>query len=145
MRIYIDTEFNEYKGELISLALVAENGSEWYGVREMTETPGPWVAKHVIPVLGHNPTPDALLKSSLAEWLSTFNTVHIIADWPEDISHFCNFLITGPGERIGPNNLSFAVIRDLPNTAEISKIPHNALEDARSLKKAAEKKFFGNS
>jgi hypothetical protein len=33
MKLWIDTEFNEYRGELISLALVAEDGREWYGVR----------------------------------------------------------------------------------------------------------------
>ena len=33
MKLWIDTEFNEYKGALISLALVAEDGREWYGVR----------------------------------------------------------------------------------------------------------------
>jgi len=27
--MWIDTEFNEYRGALISLALVAEDGREW--------------------------------------------------------------------------------------------------------------------
>ena len=33
MKLWIDTEFNEYRGALISMALVAEDGREWYGVR----------------------------------------------------------------------------------------------------------------
>jgi len=42
MKMWIDTEFNEYRGELISLALVAEDGREWYGVR-YCDAPGWWV------------------------------------------------------------------------------------------------------
>ena len=29
MKLWIDTEFNEYRGALISLALVAEDGRDW--------------------------------------------------------------------------------------------------------------------
>jgi len=32
MRIYIDTEFNEFQGALISMALVAADGEEFYEV-----------------------------------------------------------------------------------------------------------------
>lgn len=34
MRIYLDTEFNGHGGELISIALVDENGQDFYGVCE---------------------------------------------------------------------------------------------------------------
>jgi hypothetical protein len=42
MQLWIDTEFNEYRGALISMALVAEDGREWYGVR-FCDDPGWWV------------------------------------------------------------------------------------------------------
>jgi hypothetical protein len=134
MRLWIDTEFNEYKGELISLALVAEDGREWYGVR-YCDNPGWWVREHVMPHLLQHPKRDADLRDDLNKFLQQFEAVHIISDWPGDIAHFCNFLEYAPGERIGPDVMVFEVRRDLPDTATTSVIPHNALEDARALAK----------
>jgi len=132
MNLWIDTEFNEYKGALISLALVAEDGREWYGVR-FCDDPGWWVEEHVIPNLLQEPQRDSELRGSLDAFLHEFDSVHIVSDWPGDIAHFCNFLEYRPGERIGPDRMSFEVRRDLPDTATTSSIPHNALEDARAL------------
>lgn len=135
MRLWIDTEFNEYHGALISLALVAEDGREWYGVR-FCDDPGFWVQKHVMPVLDKAPQRDVDLRLELAHFLHSFDHCEIIADWPEDISHFCNFLVVAPGKRIGPDSMTFHVRRDLPSTADTSLIPHNALHDARALRQA---------
>ena len=135
MRIWIDTEFNEYHGALISMALVADDGREWYGVR-FCDDPGWWVREHVMPQLLQQPERDADLRAGLAEFLGQFDAVHIISDWPGDIAHFCNFLEYAPGDRIGPDTMTFEVRRDLPDTATTSAIPHNALEDARALAKA---------
>lgn len=135
MRIWIDTEFNEYRGALISMALVAEDGREWYGVR-YCDDPGDWVREHVIPVLNWPPQRDGELRCLLAGFLARYDDCHIIADWPEDIAHFCNFLICGPGKRVGPDRMTCWVRRDLPDTSTMSAIPHNALEDARALMSA---------
>lgn len=132
MKIFIDTEFNSYKGELISLALVAEDGREWYGVRFWRD-PHEWVAKNVITNLKQDPQPDEELLVSLNEYLGKFNELHIIADWPTDIAHFCNFIEFQGGERIGPNRMIFEVRNDFPGTSETSLLPHNALADARAL------------
>ena len=132
MRIYLDTEFNDYKGELISMALVAKDGREWYGVRDCL-SPTEWVGKHVIPVLNQAPESDEVLRASLHEFLCSFPDVHIMCDWPGDIAHFAHFLEYAPGERIGPDVMTFEVRRDLPDTSSKSKVPHNALEDARSM------------
>ena len=121
MKMCIDTEFNEYRGALISLALVAENGAEWYGVR------------YVMPHLGKEPQRDSQLRASLDDFLRSFDSVHIISDWPGDIAHFCHFLEYRPGDRIGPDSMTFEVRRDLPDTASTSVVPHNALHDARAL------------
>lgn len=134
--MWIDTEFNEYKGQLISLALVAQDGREWYGVR-FCDDPGWWVGEHVIPYLGKDPQRDSELRESLSQFLAGFDSVHIISDWPGDIAHFCNFLEYRPGDRIGPDTMTFTVSRDLPDTSTTSVIPHNALEDARALAKAS--------
>jgi hypothetical protein len=60
---------------------------------------------------------------------------NLAADWPEDIAQFCNLLVTGPGEMIDLRYLTFRVV-PLSNfsTAENSKVPHNALHDARALR-----------
>lgn len=134
MKMWIDTEFNEYRGALISMALVAENGAEWYGVR-YCDDPGWWVREHVIPHLGKEPERDCVLRASLDQFLRQFNSVHIVSDWPGDIAHFCNFLEYAPGDRLGPDSMTFEVRRDLPDTATTSAVPHNALEDARALRR----------
>ena len=136
VKLYIDTEFNEYKGALISLALVAEDGREWYGVR-FCDDPGWWVGEHVMPHLNQLPQRDTFLRDELSVFLLQFDSVHIVSDWPGDIAHFCNFLEYRPGERIGPDTMTFEVRRDLPDTATTSAIPHNALEDARALARGA--------
>jgi hypothetical protein len=137
MRFWIDTEFNEFRGALISMALVSEDGREWYESLPC-ENPGPWVAQNVMPFIGKAPLSSASeLATSLSRFLMQFDSAHIVADWPEDISHFCNALIVGPGLRVNTPSLTFEIDRSLPNTADISLIPHNALEDARALARCA--------
>lgn len=131
MRIWIDCEWNSYKGELISMALVREDGQEWY-CSLGCDNPDPWVAEHVMPVIGMQPIARDEMQRRLQMWLGfSPSGIHLIADWPEDIAHFCNFLITGPGERLDTPPLTMEVRRDLD---ALSVIPHNALEDARAMR-----------
>jgi hypothetical protein len=130
MRIWIDTEFNEFKGELISMALVDEEGNEWYESLGC-ENPGPWVAEHVMPFIGIEPIWIRTFQARLVMALVQYDSVHIVADWPEDIAHFCNALIVGPGLRIDTPPLTMEVRRDLD---AVSAIPHNALEDAKAMR-----------
>jgi len=136
MNIYIDTEFNDFGGELISLAMVDENGRDFYAVLNC-ERPTPWVAENVIPVLGQRFASLRMLQTRMEAWLAVYPRVHIVADWPEDIAHFCRALITGPGMRMDTPPLTLEVRRDLSSDA--SAIPHNALEDARAIWRAAQK------
>lgn len=131
MRIWIDCEFNEYKGDLISMALVAEDGREWYRVLPCPN-PGSWVARHVMPILHEKPVDRPEFARSLQQWLKRYDDVHVIADWPEDIAHFCESLIVGPGERINTPPLTMEVRRDLDLIP--STLPHNALWDARAIR-----------
>ena len=132
MNLFLDCEYNEFKGELISMALVTEDGREWYEVVPC-KNPGKWVAEHVIPILGKPALPStAMLTSSLFMFLRQFDAVHIIADWPEDIAHFCGALITGPGSRIDTPPLTMEVLRIDAESAQ----PHNALADARGIRDA---------
>ena len=136
MRLWIDTEFNEYRGELISLGIVDEAGREFYEV--LPEPMGgylPWVAQHVVPILNKAPIVRAELQAKLHAFLASYgNHAHLVADWPEDVEHFLHLLVVGPGERIGPDRWTMEVRRDLPSTADTSSIPHNALEDAKALR-----------
>jgi hypothetical protein len=131
MRIWIDTEFNDFKGELISIALISEDGREFYRVLEC-KNPSGWVAENVIPVLNAESIKIEELQTDLMKFLSIYMQIHIIADWPEDIKHFCDLLITGPGSRIDTPPLTMEVKRDI-NT-EASLIPHNALADVRAMR-----------
>lgn len=130
MRLFLDCEFNGFKGELISMAIIAEDGREWYEVLPC-ENPVQWVAENVIPILNREPLKNmAELTLSLFRFLQQFETVHIVADWPEDIVYFCQTLITGPGMRIDTPPLTMEVIR----IESESVIPHNALCDARGIR-----------
>jgi len=129
MNLYLDCEFNEFKGELISMALVSNSGHEWYEVLECNR-PKPWVKQHVIPVLNKDAVTIDKFQQSLRQFLGQFSTIHVVADWPEDIAHFCNTLITGPGERMNTPPLTMEV----KWVACASKIPHNALSDARGIR-----------
>ena len=132
MRIWLDTEFNGWRGALISMALVAEDGREWY--RSLgCEQPTPWVATHVMPVLRARRTTHERLQTSLCRWLRSFDRLHVIANWPEDFAHFCSVLVTGPGSRLRCPPLSMEMVEELEAH---STIPHNALEDARALRTA---------
>jgi hypothetical protein len=59
----------------------------------------------------------------------------LVADWPEDIALFNSLLLTGPGAMVEVPSLTF---RFMPlngfSTAANSKVPHNALHDARALR-----------
>lgn len=132
MRLFLDCEWNGYRGDLISMALVAENGREWYGVR-FCDDPAWWIAQNVVPVLNAEPQRDSVLRASLAAFLREFDACQIVADWPEDVAHFCRFLVSAEGKRIGPDVLEFVILRNPPDGARMSAVPHNALADARAL------------
>lgn len=131
MNIFIDCEWNEFGGDLISMALCAESGPEFYEVLPC-DNPGEWVAKNVIPFLDKEPVSEEEFKNKLARYLAQFDSVNIISDWPEDISRFCEALITGPGLRLNTPPLTMRIMRI---DAESEK-PHNALFDARGIRAA---------
>lgn len=133
MRVWIDTEFNGYQGALISIGLVDEEGRTFYEAVYCKQPIIEWVDLNVLTVLNKTPTSLALLKAKLEVWLEPYTNVHLIADWPDDIRHFCDLLITGPGTRINTPRLTMEVRRDLDGAQ--SAVPHNALEDAIAIKR----------
>jgi len=138
-RYFLDTEFNEFGGSLISLALVGADGRELY-VSTPCKKPSAWVKKNVIPIIkcaGADPIeidPDQF-GHAIAKFLFDDKVPTIIADWPDDIRYFCQAIITGPGEMVAIPRLQFQMLRidayptDLPGAVQ-----HNALWDARALR-----------
>lgn len=143
MRYFLDTEFNGFGGTLISVALVPEDGDqELYFSLPLPETVEPWVASHVIPYLRHVPPgiDHELAREEGADMVAAYlagdGDPVIIADWPEDLAHFCALLVTGPGQMAG---VDFGLRLELINAAGFSaaansRVPHNALHDARALR-----------
>lgn len=142
MRYFLDTEFNGFDGELISLALVPEYGDqEYYAVLTMPEPLHPWVERHVVPYLDsvpgalRNRTDRHTAAFEIAAFLGADPDPVIIADWPDDIALFCRLLVTGPAEIVDVGSIRFEFIRSPGfSTAVNSKVPHNALHDARALR-----------
>jgi hypothetical protein len=143
MRYFLDTEYNGFGGQLLSLALVPEDGSEEFYVTLECDAPiDPWVERHVVPFL--DMVPDALVSPRLARrsaaevlanWLAHDEAPDIVADWPEDLAQFAMLLVTGPGMMltVPPLSLHFVPLHGF-STAANSKVPHNALHDARALR-----------
>lgn len=142
MRYFLDTEFNGFDGELISLALVPEYGDqEFYVVLPLPEDIHPWVAQRVIPYL--DSVPDTMFSRldritaahELAAYLAADRDPLIVADWPDDIALFCRLLLIGPAEIVEVGGLRFEFIRSPGfSTAMNSRVPHNALHDARAFR-----------
>jgi hypothetical protein len=132
-RLFLDTEFNEFGGELISLALVTEGGDSFYEVIAIPDTQGDFVRDHVLPQLEKEPIGQPQFDGLLLAFLLHHEDCEIVADWPADFEHLCCCL-----SRIGKalnwiNPITFTM--RLINTPALSpENPHNALSDARALR-----------
>jgi hypothetical protein len=155
MRYFLDTEYNGWGGALLSLALVPEDGGQEFYITLDWDFPlEAWVERNVVPYL--DTVPEALVSQrlkredaarALSAWLirehDSQSFAHhpdpvvfeLVADWPEDISHVCTLVTIGPGSMVELPPITFALV-ELPgfSTAANSKVPHNALHDARALR-----------
>lgn len=132
-RLYLDTEFNGLGGSLISMALVADDGDNWYEVYAIPRLcPDPWVAEHVLPVLGKEPIGAEEFRRSLDKFLRRHDGCEIVADWPDDFTHLADQM-----GRIGAAygfEMPIRCTMRLIDTPELSPaVPHNALSDAIAL------------
>jgi len=142
MRYFLDTEYNGWGGALLSLALVPEDGEELYLTLDWSGALEPWVEKHVVPYL--DTVADSLVSPRLsrddaarmlAHYLAGDPEPMIVADWPEDIAQLCNLIVVGAGvmAEVPPLRFEFMPLSGF-STAANSKVPHNALHDARALR-----------
>ena len=143
MRYCLDTEFNGCGGGLISVALVPEHGDEeLYLLLDLPDVLHPWVERNVVPYLRSvppqlEPRPMSRLEAAaeIAHYLQHDNDALIVADWPDDIAYFCHLLVTKAGDMAPVGSLRFEFVSSPGfSTAAISKVPHNALHDARALR-----------
>jgi hypothetical protein len=142
MRYFLDTEYNGWGGALLSLALVPDDGEELYLTLDRNGPLETWVERNVIPYL--DAVPEQLVSPrmsradaarTLAHYLAGDPDPLIVADWPEDIAQLNALLVTGPGVMAEVPRLrcEFIALSGF-STAANSKVPHNALHDARALR-----------
>ena len=137
MKIAVDCEFNGFGGELISMALVSEDGREWYEVLSLPDEIDPWVETNVIPKLNKQPS-DFLdlpfFKASFQEFVGGFDKPTIVADWYTDLVHFFSLFA---GEHHGESFHKPLNVELLADVSDFSpEVPHNALSDAKAILKA---------
>jgi len=138
--LYLDSEYNGHGGELISLALAAEDGVHWYALAPWwfneTETGlEPWVEEHVIPAVSELPRTAAFndmaeFRASLREYLKHRAPCTIYADWPDDFAHLMR-LMSGPAYE--QSWLVPCTMILLSESEPKPELPHNALSDAIAL------------
>lgn len=142
MPYFLDTEFNGFGGALLSLALVPEDGEEFYVTLDCADPIFPWVERNVVPYLDTVPVglvSPRLSRRAAADALSAYLAAdlapELVADWPEDITQFCALLMTGPGTMVPVPPLTFRLVPLQGFSPAVnSAVPHNALHDARSLR-----------
>ena len=119
-----------------------EDGEELYLTLDWDGELEEWVERNVVPFL--DMVPDSLVSPrmsrkdaarTIAHYLAGDREPVIIADWPEDIALFNALLLTGPGTmvEVPPLTFRFVALSGF-STAANSKVPHNALHDARALR-----------
>ena len=147
MKYYLDTEFNDFGGKLLSMGLIREDGKCYYayqGVINASELT-PFVKRYVYPYIHHTPTisfNQVVTNNNFTPFLANVfrneqdtNNITIVSDWPDDIKYFCEALITTPGNMLGVPNLKFELTRvdSYPNPIERC-VRHNSMWDAIALR-----------
>ncbi|WP_045126882.1 3'-5' exoribonuclease [Acinetobacter nosocomialis] len=149
MHLFLDCEFNGWHdqgtGELISLGLVSADGKYEFYEGVGCKNPTPFVLQHVMPILGQTTIPMWELVDKLCSFLWEVNNqeeglITIVADYPSDIELFNRILLLGQGQCINVPVLGFLL--DLSLSTKNSKIPHNALADARTLSQDYASKYL---
>jgi hypothetical protein len=138
-RLYLDCEFNGFGGELISMALVAEDGREWYCLLPEPRVWDKWVFEHVFQRLNY-PAPTAIaadreaFRASLRWFLGQFDNPTIVADWYTDLVHFFSAFAGKDHSQSIDYPCRVELVTTVPKYAP--EVPHNALSDARAIRDA---------
>lgn len=132
MRLYLDTEFNGHGGELISMAIAAEDGRHWYEVLPEPAVWHPWCHEHVRPFLRKEPVTPEFFRASLKAYLQADSRCGsiIYADWPDDFAHLMRVMSGGSYEESWMVGCTMALLTE---SEPVPSTPHNALSDAIAL------------
>ncbi len=115
------------------MALVAEDGREFYEVVDFKGLVEQWVWDNVMPILGKPAISQSDFYSRLFAFLDQFDNPVIVADHPADIGYFAEAVIT---DSVGSRYCRPWSARCMTDVEYKSAIPHNALEDARAICRA---------
>ena len=150
-RVYLDTEFTKFaRPQLISVALVAESGQEFYG--ESTDFVrvqcSDFVVENVLPLLQGGEVAASLadLRGKLVDWLATLpSPAEIISDFDGDMELLLHLLRVSVKE-IGCHNIAALTVLDGEFVKSesfdralddyfiyVDSRRHHALVDARAL------------
>lgn len=154
---FIDTEFNAFGGELISMGIAGPRNSIYLLNGEFEpHTAHPWVLKNVVPHLWDFSFTKKNFATTLPQFkkhLSRFfydwaheEEITIIADWYTDIEHFCNVIVGDGGSTVTLNKsrqINFRVDRHLDQARSplAGSIEHHAMSDALNLKADYERRY----
>lgn len=134
MDLYIDCEFDKNTKTLISLALINKDQDQVFyeviaGATE--DLSDQWLYDNVVPVLNKEPVSYERFQSNLFKFLNKFPYVKLMCDHPADPRYFLQALEVDNEGGWWDKSFSIEVREEL--SAKKSKIPHNALEDARAM------------
>jgi hypothetical protein len=149
LKLFLDCEFSQLKKDtkLISMALVAESGQEFYvellDTYDVTDC-SEFVIEHVLPQLNPSDYGQTLVvaQGSLSGYLARFDEIlEICTDAPDwDWDFFCDLAYVDhrwPANVMNrPTNLSTLFSEantDALQDVELPELPHHALLDARIL------------
>lgn len=133
MRFALDTEFDGFGGELISLALHNPQ-AEWYAERECAPQNN-WVIQNVVPRLSGPRLPDPDFFGSLHGFVLQHSPVEVFADSYADLMHF---FACFEGQTYA-DSLNVECMARLVKTplGYAPEVPHHALHDAKGLWRAS--------
>jgi hypothetical protein len=131
-RIFIDTEFNGFGGQLMSMALVCEDGREWYQVLPEPRVFNEWVYENVLPILNKEPVDREVFHLSLRTFLEQFDRPTIYADWYTDLELFFAAFAGRDHTTSFSVPCQAVLLGDVPDLKP--ELQHNALSDARALR-----------
>lgn len=129
MNIYLDCEFDGHTGPLMSMAMVAEDGREFYEVLNHDPVDS-WVKLNVSTHLNKPAISDRQFRDKFIEFLLQFDKPNICVDWYVDLHYFFRWF----GGKTYPDSFAYACTTEIQLIDQLqSALPHNALEDARAL------------
>lgn len=134
LNFFADCEFEESTNQLISLAIVSEDGKhEFYEVLKLDKPiKDSWIKENVISVLQKEPISLVDFQNKLEVFCSKFAGMNIIVNHPNDVIFFNLAIRKEKGEWIKIQPLTFEIDDDLSSRG--ATVIHNALSDTRAMR-----------